>query len=35
MWENILKTIVVIVAEEIAREIFGGDDNETQKRKCA
>ena len=35
MWENILKTVVVIVAEEIEREIIGGDDKETQKRKCA
>lgn len=35
MWENILKTVVVIVAEEIAREMIGGDDKETQKRKCA
>ena len=35
MWENILKTVVVIVAEEIVREIIGGDDKDTQKRKCA
>lgn len=35
MWENILKTVVVIVAEEIVREMIGGDYKETQKRKCA
>ena len=35
MWENILKTVVVIVAEELVREMIGGDDKETQKRKGA
>ena len=35
MWENILKTVVVVVAEEIVREMIGSDDKETQKRKGA
>ena len=35
MWENILKTVVVVVAEELVREMISGVDKETQKRKCA
>ena len=35
MWENILKTVVVIVAEELVREMISSVDKETQKRKCA
>ena len=26
MWENILKTVVVVVAEELVREMIGGSD---------
>ena len=35
MWEDILKTVAVVVAEEIVREMIGGDDKDTKKRKCA
>ena len=35
MWENILKTVVVVVAEELVREMIGGDDKERQERECA
>lgn len=33
MWENILKTVIVVVAEEVIREIFGDDNKAKQTNR--